>query len=93
MKDHGTSSAHASLAVIAVAFLQNDTNITAIVKCYNLAGQYSADWGEREIPAAAVITVLPVIVVFVLLQKGAPASFAGETLASHQTRSSLCGVR
>ena len=32
--------------VIAVTFLQNDNNVTAIVKFYSLTGQYSTDWGE-----------------------------------------------
>lgn len=53
--------------VIAVTFLQNDNNVTAIVKFYSLTGQYSTDWGEML--AAAVIIVLPVVVVFVLLQR------------------------
>ena len=53
--------------VIAVTFLQNDSNVTAIVKFYNLTGQYSTDWGEML--AAAVIIVLPVVLVFVLLQR------------------------
>ncbi len=53
--------------VIAVTFLQSDSNITAIVKFYNLTGQYSTDWGEML--AAAVIIVLPVVLVFVLLQR------------------------
>jgi raffinose/stachyose/melibiose transport system permease protein len=53
--------------VIAVTFLQNESNVTAIVKFYNLTGQYSTDWGEML--AAAVIIVLPVVLVFVLLQR------------------------
>jgi raffinose/stachyose/melibiose transport system permease protein len=53
--------------VVAVTFLQNDSNVTAIVKFYNLAGQYSTDWGEML--AAAIIIVLPVVLVFVLLQR------------------------
>jgi len=53
--------------VIAVTFLQNDSNVTAIVKFYSLTGQYSTDWGEML--AAAVTIVLPVVVVFVLLQR------------------------
>jgi raffinose/stachyose/melibiose transport system permease protein len=53
--------------VIAVTFLQNDSNVTAIVKFYNLTGQYSTDWGEML--AAAIIIVLPVVLVFVLLQR------------------------
>ena len=53
--------------VIAVTFLQNDNNVTAIVKFYSLTGQYSRDWGEML--AAAIIIVLPVVVVFVLLQR------------------------
>jgi raffinose/stachyose/melibiose transport system permease protein len=53
--------------VIAVTFLQNNDNVTAIVKFYSLTGQYSTDWGEML--AAAVIIVLPVVLVFVLLQR------------------------
>jgi raffinose/stachyose/melibiose transport system permease protein len=53
--------------VIAVTFLQNNDNVTAIVKFYSLTGQYSTDWGEML--AAAVMIVLPVVLVFVLLQR------------------------
>ena len=53
--------------VIAVTFLQNEGNVTAVVKFYNLTGQYSTDWGEML--AAALIIVLPVVIVFVLLQR------------------------
>jgi raffinose/stachyose/melibiose transport system permease protein len=53
--------------VIAVTFLQNDSNVTAIVKFYNLTGQYSTDWGEML--AAAVTIVVPIVLVFVLLQR------------------------
>jgi raffinose/stachyose/melibiose transport system permease protein len=53
--------------VIAVTFLQSNDNVTAIVKFYNLTGQYSTHWGEML--AAAVIIVLPVVLVFVLLQR------------------------
>jgi raffinose/stachyose/melibiose transport system permease protein len=53
--------------VIAVTFLQNESNVTAVVKFYNLTGQYSTDWGEML--AAALIIVLPVVIVFVLLQR------------------------
>ena len=45
--------------VIAVTFLQNDSNVTAIVHFYNLTGQYSTDWGEML--AAAVTIVLPIV--------------------------------
>ena len=53
--------------VVAVTFLQSESNVTAIVKFYNLTGQYSTDWGAML--AAAVIIVLPVVLVFVLLQR------------------------
>ena len=53
--------------VIAVTFLQNDSNVTAIVRFYNLTGQYSTDWGEML--AAAVTIVLPIVAIFVLLQR------------------------
>jgi raffinose/stachyose/melibiose transport system permease protein len=53
--------------VIAVTFLQDDSTVTAIVKFYNLTGQYSTDWGQML--AAAVTIVLPVVLVFVFLQR------------------------
>jgi raffinose/stachyose/melibiose transport system permease protein len=53
--------------VIAVTFLQDDSTITGIVKFYNLTGQYSTDWGQML--AAAVTIVLPVVLVFVFLQR------------------------
>ncbi|WP_245332579.1 carbohydrate ABC transporter permease [Bradyrhizobium erythrophlei] len=53
--------------VIAVTFLQDDSTITAIVKFYNLTGQYSTDWGQML--AAAVTIVLPVVLVFIFLQR------------------------
>lgn len=53
--------------VIAVTFLQNELNVTAVVKFYNLTGQFSTDWGEMM--AAAVIIVLPIVVLFVVLQR------------------------
>jgi raffinose/stachyose/melibiose transport system permease protein len=53
--------------VIAVTFLQDDSTVTAIVKFYNLTGQYSTDWGQML--AAAVMIVLPVVLVFVFLQR------------------------
>jgi raffinose/stachyose/melibiose transport system permease protein len=53
--------------VIAVTFLQDDSTVTAIVKFYNLTGQYSTDWGQML--AAAVMIVLPVVLAFVFLQR------------------------
>jgi raffinose/stachyose/melibiose transport system permease protein len=53
--------------VIAVTFLQNNDNVTAVVKFYSLTGQYSTDWGAML--AAAVIIAMPVVLVFVLLQR------------------------
>ena len=50
-----------------MTFLQSDSTVTAIVKFYNLTGQYSTDWGEML--AAAIIIVLPVVVLFVTLQR------------------------
>jgi raffinose/stachyose/melibiose transport system permease protein len=53
--------------VIAVTFLQNTDTVTAMVKFYTLTGQYSSDWGEMM--AAATIIVLPVVAVFIVLQR------------------------
>ena len=41
--------------------------MTAVVAFTLLSGQYSSDWGE--IMAAAVIIVLPILMLFVLLQR------------------------
>jgi raffinose/stachyose/melibiose transport system permease protein len=53
--------------LIAVTFLQSDATTTAVVRFYNLAGQYSTNWGEMM--AAAIMIALPVVVVFVVLQQ------------------------
>jgi raffinose/stachyose/melibiose transport system permease protein len=53
--------------VIAVTFLQSRPHMTAIASFYALNGQYTSDWGE--IMAAALIIVLPVVALFVALQR------------------------
>lgn len=53
--------------IIAATFLQNADTVTATVKFYTLTGQYSTDWGEMM--AAAVIIVLPVVALFIVLQR------------------------
>ncbi len=57
--------------VIAVTFLQSESNVTAIVKFYNLTGQYSTDWGEMLAAAVTIVppVVLAVVLAFVLLQR------------------------
>jgi len=52
---------------IPVTFLSNPNQQTVIVKIYTLSGQYTAPWGQ--IFAAIVITVLPLLVLFLTLQK------------------------
>jgi raffinose/stachyose/melibiose transport system permease protein len=61
--------------LIATTFLQGSENMTAIVSFFLLSGQYSSDWGE--IMAAALIIVLPVVVLFVLLQRRFIEGMAG----------------
>ena len=53
--------------LIATTFLQGNAAQTAIVSFYGLGGQYTSDWGE--IMAAGVIIVLPVIALFLVLQR------------------------
>lgn len=53
--------------LIATTFLQDPDSSTAIVSFFLLSGQYTSDWGE--IMAAALIVILPVVVLFVLLQR------------------------
>lgn len=61
--------------LIATTFLQSQDRLTAVVSFFLLSGQYSSDWGE--IMAAALIIVLPVVVLFVLLQRRFIEGMAG----------------
>jgi raffinose/stachyose/melibiose transport system permease protein len=61
--------------LIATTFLQKADKVTAVVSFFLLSGQYSSDWGE--IMAAALIVVLPVVVLFVLLQRRFIEGMAG----------------
>jgi raffinose/stachyose/melibiose transport system permease protein len=53
--------------LIAATFLQDDQSVTAVVRFYNLTGEMSGDWGE--IMAAAVLIVLPIVALFIMLQR------------------------
>ena len=61
--------------LIATTFLQKQDQLTAVVSFFLLSGQYSSDWGE--IMAAALIIVLPVVVLFVFLQRHFIEGMAG----------------
>lgn len=61
--------------LIATTFLQRTDRLTAVVSFFLLSGQYTSDWGE--IMAAALIIVLPVIVLFVALQRRFIEGMAG----------------
>lgn len=61
--------------LIALTFLQREERLTAVVAFFLLSGQYSSDWGE--IMAGAVIIVLPVVVLFVALQRRFIEGMAG----------------
>ncbi len=61
--------------LIATTFLQKADKVTAVVSFFLLSGQYGSDWGE--IMAAALIVVLPVVVLFVLLQRRFIEGMAG----------------
>ncbi len=61
--------------LIATTFLQKADRLTAVVSFFLLSGQYSSDWGE--IMAAALIVVLPVVVLFVLMQRRFIEGMAG----------------
>ena len=52
---------------IPLTFLADPNQQTAIIKIYTLSGQYTAPWGK--IFAAIVITISPLIVVFLSLQR------------------------
>ncbi|MCD4512164.1 carbohydrate ABC transporter permease [Brucella pseudogrignonensis] len=61
--------------LIATTFLQDSDQVTAVVSFFLLSGQYSSDWGE--IMAAALIIVLPVVILFILLQRRFIEGMAG----------------
>ena len=61
--------------LIATTFLQKQDQLTAVVSFFLLSGQYSSDWGE--IMAAALIIVLPVVIVFVFMQRRFIEGMAG----------------
>ncbi|ESW84794.1 carbohydrate ABC transporter permease [Mesorhizobium sp. M1060] len=61
--------------LIATTFLQRQENVTAVIAFYLLSGQYSSDWGE--IMAAALIIVVPVVLLFVFMQKRFIEGMAG----------------
>ena len=61
--------------LIATTFLQSSDKLTAVISFFLLSGQYSSDWGE--IMAAALIIVLPVVILFVLLQRRFIEGMAG----------------
>ncbi len=53
--------------LFAVTFLHKPEVMTAILSYYNFAGRYGRDWGLTS--AAALILVLPVVVLFLMLQR------------------------
>jgi len=61
--------------LIATTFLQKQENVTAVIAFFLLSGQYSSDWGE--IMAAALIIVLPVVALFVFMQRRFIEGMAG----------------
>lgn len=61
--------------LIAATFLQKADKNTAVVAFNLLSGQYSSDWGE--IMAAALLIVLPVVVLFLFMQRRFIEGMAG----------------
>ena len=61
--------------LIATTFLQKADSVTAVVAFYLLSGQYTSDWGE--IMAAALLIVLPVVVLFLFMQRRFIEGMAG----------------
>ncbi|HTJ56055.1 MAG TPA: carbohydrate ABC transporter permease [Devosiaceae bacterium] len=64
--------------LIATTFLQKADKVTAVIGFFLLSGQYSSDWGE--IMAAALIIVIPVVVLFVAMQKRFIEGMAGGSI-------------
>jgi len=61
--------------LIATTFLQGQERLTAVVSFFLLSGQYSSDWGV--VMAAALIIILPIVILFVLLQRRFIEGMAG----------------
>ncbi len=61
--------------LIATTFLQTEDRHTAVISFFVLSGQYSSDWGQ--IMAGALISVLPVVILFVALQRRFIEGMAG----------------
>jgi raffinose/stachyose/melibiose transport system permease protein len=61
--------------LIATTVLQKQENMTAVIAFFLLSGQYSSDWGE--IMAAALIIVVPVVTLFVFMQRRFIEGMAG----------------
>jgi len=53
--------------LIATTFLQAPESRTAVVSYFLLSGQYQRDWGD--LMAGALLVVLPIVILFVFLQK------------------------
>ncbi|MGV0876172.1 carbohydrate ABC transporter permease [Martelella sp. FLE1502] len=61
--------------LIATTFLQGQDRMTAVVSFFLLSGQYSSDWGE--VMAAALIIILPIVILFIFLQRRFIEGMAG----------------
>tara|TARA_R100001126_G_scaffold23302_1_gene11798 strand:+ start:2672 stop:3505 length:834 start_codon:yes stop_codon:yes gene_type:complete len=61
--------------LIATTFLQGQDRLTAVVSFFLLSGKYSSDWGV--VMAAALIIILPIVILFVLLQRRFIEGMAG----------------
>jgi len=53
--------------LIATTFMQSKDSMTAVVSFFLMSGQYTTDWGE--LMAGATIIVLPVVLLFIFLQR------------------------
>ena len=53
--------------LIATTFMQSKDSMTAVVSFLLLSGQYTTDWGQ--LMAGATIIVLPVVLLFIFLQR------------------------
>jgi len=53
--------------LIATTFMQSKDSMTAVVSFFLLSGQYTTDWGQ--LMAGATIIVLPVVLLFIFLQR------------------------
>ena len=64
--------------LIATTFMQSKDSMTAVVSFFHMSGQYTTEWGQ--LMASATIIVLPVVLLFIFLQRHFIEGMTGESV-------------